>query len=1011
MRRNDLWIALGGILLLVPLWVGVIILIRGDFVERNNRLERDNHNLAVAVAEQTDRALQSVDQVLRTVAYLADHEGVDFDLRQVIERDGLINDLVVQLSYADERGQLRQSTLPGPVASVSIADRQHFRVQADGLTDGLYISEPVFGRASGRWSIQLTRRVTRADGSFAGVIIASVDPDYFKTFYSGVDLGREGMVTLVGSDGQVRARSLMGANGSFDIRGSGLLDFAFGRSTGVAAMADPIDQTRRIYAAARLRSYPLAVLVGSGENSFLKAFRIRRNIDLMAGSIGTVAILLFIGIIRWQLGQQEAAEARLRQAIESMSDAFILFDPNDRLLIWNKRYEVTFPYLKNILRPGMTFHDIAAYTAAHGPVAIEPAQRATWLKWRLERHLKAADTFQQALTDNRTIETSERPTMEGGVVGVSRDITPLKETARKLAASEARFRDFAEVASDWFWESGPDLRYTFVSDRIAAYGIPPEQLIGIDHRNSADPAEFAADPEKWRAHERVLADREPFRDFRFTMRGGDGLIQVSLRGKPVFAADGAFLGYRGCASEISAQLAAEAAMREAAEAAEAANRAKSDFLANMSHEVRTPMNGVLGMTSVLLGTALDEEQRRFCVAINSSAASLLQIINDILDYSKLEAGKIDLEAVPFRTEMVIDNVVSLMSATIKEKGLEIDVTCAPAAGRLVIGDPHRVRQILLNLLSNAIKFSDAGRIAVSVDATLSSLSEPSDSTPDASAMVRPALDLRVTVTDTGPGIAPELRSRLFERFSQADASTTRRYGGSGLGLAICRQLVDRMGGKIGVDSATGAGSRFWFSVTLPLAPADLDAVTETTVMTEARTTPMVAALDILAVEDNRVNQMVIGEILRRAGHKVSFAQDGHRAVTMVSEHNFDLILMDVHMPGMDGLAATRAIRAMAGRAAVVPIIALTADAMAGDREKYLAAGMTDYVSKPIVSKRLFEAIDRSIDGVVRLGPRVHLRTPVSPGSVENGAPHGAGLGDAAAAIDAFIADLQTVRPT
>ncbi len=486
-------------------------------------------------------------------------------------------------------------------------------------------------------------------------------------------------------------------------------------------------------------------------------------------------------------------------------------------------------------------------------------------------------------------------------------------------------------------------------NNVVAVGMPFERLAQYGARQSL-PNGSDAQRQAWvqaRLHQRLTGVQS------LDINTADGR-QLSLLERRL--PDG------GMVSTYRDVTATERRLAAATQAAEQASQAKSQFLANMSHEIRTPLNAVLGLNALMLDSALQSEQRRYAELIRSSGQLLLALINDILDFSRVEAGHLQLEALPYCPQRAAQEVVALMRERAQAKSLQLVFDAPATPWPQLVGDEVRIRQILFNLVGNALKFTEQGQVQLSMQLVWAEQPALAGS----AAPPAPVAWLKLRVQDSGIGMEPQVLDKLFERFTQADNSTARQYGGSGLGLAITRELVHLMGGRITATSVQGQGSCFEVDlpctlaapIEAPMPDSDCDSGWPTPLESHHRAT----GLRILVAEDNPVNQVLIQAVLDRLGHHCEIVNDGRQAVHAAQATAFDLILMDVQMPQMDGLAATAAIRKLEGEAARLPIIAMTANARREDRASCLAAGMDDYVSKPLDVAQLSAALQRAACG-------------------------------------------------
>ena len=475
-----------------------------------------------------------------------------------------------------------------------------------------------------------------------------------------------------------------------------------------------------------------------------------------------------------------------------------------------------------------------------------------------------------------------------------------------------------------------------------------EELLGVDRsqwvgRSSAELGGddvLMVDPER----DRQLFETGVAQTFEasFIHRPTGETRQGLFRKAPITNASGEVTGLVANIVDITDRTEMELALRRATRHAQAANSAKSEFLANMSHEIRTPMNGVIGMTDLALETDLDEVQREYLEVVKTSAQSLMVILNDILDFSKIEAGRLDIESVVFNLAGLMTDTLKALRPRAVQKGLSLALELGSTLPRQVRSDPGRLRQILTNLCDNAIKFTTKGQVVIRLDG---------------SPAQEGAWTLHMSVQDSGIGIDPEKQRRIFEAFSQADSSTTRRFGGTGLGLTICSRLANLMGGRIWLESQTGQGSTYHVAIQAKVVAVSHRSAATPEVGAEA-SRPAMRSLQVLLAEDNPVNQLVATTMLKKWGHTVVTAENGQQALDLFVQHPWDLVLMDVQMPVMGGLEATQLIRSQEPAGTHTPIVAMTANAMASDRLICLEAGMDEHLAKPFTAATLMALLER-----------------------------------------------------
>jgi PAS domain S-box-containing protein len=830
----------------------------------------------------------------------------------------------------------------------------------DAQEDRMNVSEPILDSATKQWLVAHSRAYRHPGGQFAGFVTALVPVTHYTAMLASLDLGEHGSAVIrhvdhalltrhppaVGPGGQTGNRKISPEFAAF---------LASGQARGIFHTPRAPDGMERTYASLRIRNMPYVLNIGMSPQDYLVAWQ--REVWVTSLLLAGFLLLSLVGawLFRraWLARLRDAAEllaseARFRTYVESAPEGIFVTEADGRFVDVNLAACQLVGYSREELL-GLAIPDVT-------PPGHEHAHQTT-LRKVLEGGIVETE-FGLLRKDGRTVEVSLRACLipDGRVMGYCTDIEARKRSTEALRAEKQFSEDILNAL--------PGVFYIFHSSgRFVRWNRRFEEIIGFDATQLAamQATDFFEGEERTRIAEamrKVFEDGQASVEAQFTTASGErmpyhffgtrSLIQgemyllglgIDIRARK--QAEAELERYRQHLEALVAERTAD--LSQAKEAAEAASRAKSTFLANMSHELRTPMNAILGMTEIALRHSKDPRLHDQLGKVRQASRHLLQIVNDILDISKIEADRLVLEHTQFRTGEVIENLVSMIGPRASAKGLSVHVTLAPGlAQRSLIGDPHRLGQILLNLAGNAIKFTESG--SVTIEARV--VDEDADS-----------LLLRWEVRDTGIGIAAADQARLFTAFEQADGSMTRRYGGTGLGLAISKRLAHMMGGDIGVVSAPGAGSTFWFTLRLEKSTALATAKDQTPAAdsAEANLRARHAGARVLLAEDEPINQEVSRALLEDAGLVVDLAEDGVEAIDLARAKHYDLILMDMQMPRSNGIEATRAIR-VESRNTATPILAMTANAFDEDRRACLEAGMNAHIAKPIEPESLYATL-------------------------------------------------------
>lgn len=645
---------------------------------------------------------------------------------------------------------------------------------------------------------------------------------------------------------------------------------------------------------------------------------------------------------RLTVSEEDAARGRdfLDSLIRSTPHGIVVQDREQRVLGVNPEWERMFGFKVDEVR-GLWLRDLITPVATAGTLASFNAELEAGGRAAVEAPFMRKDGSPFWV---HAVGTAASGIAEGATILAMEDITVRRAAEEALMHAERQYREMVESSTDLVWAMDERGVITYANGASTEMlGRAPDDLLGMHFSEILDPDQVERGGRRLSEvmGGMIVADQE------YALLRADGTrCEVSVSARPRVVAGGVVVGVHGTARDISARVKEREALEEAREVAEAMARAKAAFLANMSHEIRTPMNGVLGMLDLLLSTDLDDGQRESGELARASALGLLTIVDDVLDMSKIEAGQFDLRQEDFTVSDLVESTVGIFALQAANRGNTVSAEIALDVPARLHGDAGRLRQVLSNLLSNAVKFTEDGHVQTTVQVV---------------GVEGHAGMVRFSVRDSGVGIPEDKLDHVFEEFAQLDPSMSRAHGGTGLGLTIARRLVQLMGGKLHAESRLGEGSRFWFDVPLPPAAPAADASPPPTEPSAPR-----RPIRILLAEDNPVNQLVAQAILERRGHSVHVVANGLLAVEAVKTGAFELVLMDVRMPEMDGLEATRSIRALPEHG-TLPIVALTAHALAEERQRCFDAGMDDFLSKPFIPDELFAVIEGLVGGEPRKG--------------------------------------------
>ena len=934
-RRRSPSLLLAGLAVLAIVGFGV----RLAETERRIAIDKaENANLTAVrlLSEQIFGVFRTSDALLQSSIRPIAGPPVDFGRFDIDDARELIRIFpeVGYLFLVDGAGKPVAATYDQPFPTANYADRPLFQSHLDG-TD-FSISPSTISRRTGHAVVPVSRAIRDRYGRLQGVLVCVLERTYLEHLLASLADGQIDGVAVFRTDGTPLARwPATGGDGlTLPAEVIRRLDDQHPVSGLVTASADGRD---RLSAFAKVNGYPLVVVVSRGKAVVLAGWW-RSTLQMGAVSLAFSIVLLGLAVLDRNRGRQlQESRQTLELITETVAEVF---------------------WVGGIEQPSITYLSPAFEKIWRRPRALPNGSAQAFAETVHEEDRRRVVGDLALCRKGRPFEHEfriRRPDgsirwiwgrgfpikdARGGVehmVGVMQDITERRQAEDDLKRAKQFLDKVVNAAPDPIFVKDRDHRWQVLNDAFCALvGVEREKMLLKTDFDICSPAE--AEVFRQMDEKAFASNGENISEEIFTDQTGRAHNLVTKKSAFTDIDGNQYLV--GTTRDITAAKQAESALHEARRAAEQANRAKSEFLANMSHEIRTPMTAILGLARLLEEAGLGQQEGDYVRQIRGSAQLLLGILNDILDVSRIEAGRLDLECTEFSLPEVIATIVDIVSLSAREKNLAVTSAIEDRVPPMVVGDPLRLKQILLNLMGNAVKFTEVGE----VDLRLAVEEESAE-----------GIMLRFSIRDTGIGIAAERRDHLFQAFTQGDSSTSRRFGGSGLGLAIASKLVTLMGGKMDLSSQPGAGSEFRFTARFARATGKAEPPAEP--LHAAPLAGRLAGLRLLLVEDNEVNQAVARQILLRAGALVETADDGAAAVTILAKRakDFDAVLMDIQMPGMDGYQATRTIRQELGLTAL-PIIAMTANALASDRRKALAAGMNAHLAKPIDIEALFRTL-------------------------------------------------------